>query len=58
MYTLILTITMYGWIWDDVRTVSIDNLKTLSSCQIAGEKLKKEHDKILVSSAKYTCVKK
>ncbi|UYL86209.1 putative phosphoesterase or phosphohydrolase [Acinetobacter phage vB_AbaM_CP14] len=58
MYTLVLTITMFGWIWDDVRTVSVDNFKSLSSCQNAGEQLKKEHTKNFIGKATYTCVKK
>ncbi|QIW91641.1 hypothetical protein vBAbaMD22_128 [Acinetobacter phage vB_AbaM_D22] len=49
---------MYGWFWDDVRTVSVDSFKSLSSCQSAGEQLKREHTKTFIGKATYTCVKK
>ncbi|AFL47697.1 hypothetical protein ZZ1p0225 [Acinetobacter phage ZZ1] len=58
MYTLIVTITMFGWFSDEVHTITIDGFRNPNVCLVAGEQLKDENTKKFVSKAKYSCVRK
>lgn len=58
MYTLIVSITMFGWFVDDKSSLVIDGFKSQQVCQIAGEQFKAENTKKFVSKASYTCIRK
>lgn len=57
MYTLILTVVTFGFLWDDRNVSNVQGFKSLKSCQEAGEKYKQENTKRFISGAKYQCIK-
>ncbi|QHJ75727.1 hypothetical protein vBAbaMPhT2_115 [Acinetobacter phage vB_AbaM_PhT2] len=58
MYTLIVSITMFGWFSDDKSSLVIDGFKTQQVCEVAGEPIKADNTTRFVGKTTYTCVRK